>query len=75
LKDSNVNPKVETTEEEGIGVRSLARNTSRVEGHARALGWGLEQMRSESIIHMNLNKPNNKLKDERWTETKRIYNS
>jgi hypothetical protein len=25
------------------------------------LGWGLGQMTSESIIHINLHKPNNKL--------------
>jgi hypothetical protein len=42
-------------------VRSLARNTSGVEDHARALEWGLGQMISESIIHIDLHKPNNKL--------------
>jgi len=43
LKDSNANPEMETTEEEkeGVGVCSLARNTSRVEGHVGASGWGL----------------------------------
>jgi len=32
-----------------------------VEGHAGALGWGLEQMTNRAIIHMNLQKPNNKV--------------
>jgi len=40
LKDLNVTPKVETTKE-GIGVRSLACSTSRVEGRVGAPGWGL----------------------------------
>jgi len=31
-------------EGEGVGVRSLACNTSRVEGRARAPRWGLGQM-------------------------------
>jgi hypothetical protein len=39
----------------------MARNTSRVEGHARAPKWGPGRMTSRSIIHMNLHKPNNKL--------------
>jgi hypothetical protein len=30
-------------------------------GHAGALRWGLTQVTSESIIHTNLHKPNNKL--------------
>jgi hypothetical protein len=38
LKDSNVNPKMETMEKEGIGVRCLVRNILKVEGCARALG-------------------------------------
>jgi len=37
--DPTMNPKV--TKEEGIGVHSLARNTSGVEGHVGAPGWGL----------------------------------
>lgn len=41
LKGSNVSSKVETMEEEGIGVRSLAHNTSGVKGRVKALGWGL----------------------------------
>jgi len=42
LKDSNVNSKVKTTEEEGVGVCSLARNILGVEGRAGVLGWGLK---------------------------------
>jgi hypothetical protein len=42
-------------------VHSLACSISRVEGHAGALGWGLGQVISGSIIHMDLHKPNNKL--------------
>jgi hypothetical protein len=61
LKDSNANPKVETTKEKRVRVCSLARNISRIEGCVGALGWGLGRMTSGSIIHMNLHKPNNKL--------------
>jgi hypothetical protein len=32
-----------------------------VEGHARPPGWGLGRVTSNSIIHTNLHKPNNKL--------------
>jgi hypothetical protein len=46
---------------EGIGVCSLIYNTSRVEGRVGASGWGLGQVTSELIIHMDLHKPNNKL--------------
>jgi hypothetical protein len=60
LIDSNVSPKVKTTEE-GVGACSLARSISGVEGHAKALGWGLGRMTSGPIIHTNLHKPNNKL--------------
>ncbi len=61
LMDSTGNPKVKTSEGEGVGVRSLVRNTLGVEGHARALGWGLGRVMSKSITHMDLHKPNNKL--------------
>jgi len=40
--DSITSPKVKTIEGEGIGTRSLARNTSRVEGHVKASGWDYE---------------------------------
>jgi hypothetical protein len=46
---------------EGVGVHSLIRSTLGVEGRVGALGWGLKQVTSESIIHTNLHKPNNKL--------------
>jgi hypothetical protein len=41
LKDSNASPKMKIIEK-GVEVHFLARNTSRVEGCAGALGWGLE---------------------------------
>ncbi len=54
---------MKTTEGEGVGGRSLARNISKLEGHARALGWGLARLTSKSIIHTELHKPNDKLVD------------
>jgi hypothetical protein len=59
--DSIVNPKVKTTEGEGIGARSLACSTSGVEGHAGDPRWGLGRLTSNSITYMNLHKPNHKL--------------
>jgi hypothetical protein len=56
-----VNPKVKITEEERVGVRSLTRNISGVRGCVGVVRWGLRQMISGSIIHMNLHKLNNKL--------------
>jgi hypothetical protein len=47
--------------EEGVGVCSLAHNTSGVKGCVGASGWGLRQVTSGSIIHMDLHKSNNKL--------------
>ncbi len=61
LMDSIMSPKVKTTKGKGVGVRSLARNTSGVEGRAKALGWGLKRLTSNSITHINLYKLNNKL--------------
>ncbi len=61
LKDTNTNPKMITTEEEGIGVCSLICSTSKVRGVAWAFKWRLKWMTSMSIIHMDLHKPNNKL--------------
>jgi hypothetical protein len=55
------NPKVKTTKGKGVGERSLAHNTSRVEGCVGAPGWGLERMTNNSITHTNLHKLNNKL--------------
>jgi hypothetical protein len=42
LKDSNGNSKVKTMEEEGVGVRFLAHNTSKVEGRVGVPRWGLK---------------------------------
>jgi hypothetical protein len=61
LMDSTVNPKVKTMEGERVGARSLARNTLGVEGRARATGWGLGRLTSNSISYMDLHKPNHKL--------------
>jgi len=60
LKDSNVSLKMKTTKE-GIEVRSLAYNISKVEGFVGAPGWGLEQVTSGLIIHTNLHNPNHML--------------
>jgi hypothetical protein len=61
LMDSITSPKVKTMEGEGVRVHSLACNTSRVEGRARAPKWGLRRLTSKSITHKDLRKPNNKL--------------
>ncbi len=42
LMNSIVSPKVKTMEGEGVGAHSLARNTSGVEGCARASVWDEE---------------------------------
>jgi len=60
LMDLTASPKVKTFEE-GIVVRCLAHNTSRVEGRAGALGWGVRRLASNSITHMDLHKLNHKL--------------
>jgi hypothetical protein len=52
-------------EEYGKGVRSLAHNTLGVERSVGALEWGLGQVTSGSIIHMDLHKLNNKLVNSR----------
>jgi len=59
--DSTTNPKVKIVEGKRVGAHSLAHNTSGVEGHARAPRWGLGNVISKSITHMDLHKPNNKL--------------
>jgi hypothetical protein len=61
LDGLTASPKVKTVAEEGIGVCSLARSTSTVEGCAGAPGWGLGRLTSNSINHTDLHKPNNKL--------------
>jgi hypothetical protein len=60
LKDSNASSKMKTTEKEKIEICSLICNASRVDGHVGAPRCGLGRMTSESIIHANLHKPNNK---------------
>jgi hypothetical protein len=59
--DSTVSPKMKTMEGEGVGARSLVRNTSGVEGRAGAPGWGLGRLTRKSITQMDMHKPNNKL--------------
>jgi len=54
LIESNANPKMKIIKEEGIGVRSLACNTSRIERHVGIWGWGLGQVTSGSIIHIDV---------------------
>jgi len=61
LKGSNVNWKVKTTKEEGVGVCSLAYDTLGVKGCVGAPGWGFGRMTNKLIIHTDLHKPNNKL--------------
>jgi hypothetical protein len=56
--DSTLNPKVKTTEGEGVGVRSLAQNTLGVKGRVRTPRWGLRRLTNKSITHMDLHKPN-----------------
>jgi hypothetical protein len=53
-----VNLKVEAMEEKKVRVCSLICNISK---HAWALWWGLGQVTSRSIIHMDIHKSNNKL--------------
>jgi hypothetical protein len=59
--DSTSNPKVKTSEGEGIGVRSLARSISGLERRAGALGWRLGRLTSNLLVHTDLHKQNNKL--------------
>jgi hypothetical protein len=56
----NMSLKMKTLEE-GVRVCSLTHNTSGVKGRDGTLGWGFKKMTSESIIHTNLHKLNNKL--------------
>jgi hypothetical protein len=58
--DATSNPKMKTSKG-GVGVHSLIHNTSKVEGCVEAPRWGLGKLTSNSITHMNLHKPNNKL--------------
>jgi hypothetical protein len=60
LMDSTTNLKMKTTKR-GVRECSLAHNTLGVEGRVGVLKWGLGRLTSNSIIHMDLRKPNNKL--------------
>jgi hypothetical protein len=44
LRDSNVSPKLKTTEEQGVGARSLARSTMRGRGACWSSGMGLARI-------------------------------
>jgi len=57
LDRHNCGSKGKITEEEIVEVHSLARNTLRLEGCAKAPRWGLGWVTSESIIHTDLHKP------------------
>jgi len=58
--DSTANLKVKIVEGKGDEAHSMARNTLGVKGNARASRWGLGRLTSNSIIHTDLHKPNNK---------------
>jgi len=58
--DSTISPKVETSKG-GVGARSLVHNTLGVERCVGTPGSGLRRLRSNSIIHTHMHKPNNKL--------------
>ncbi len=59
--DSTTSPKVKIKEGEGVGALSLTHSTSGVEGACWSSEMGLGRLTSNSIIHTNLHKPNNKL--------------
>jgi hypothetical protein len=61
LMYSTMSPMVKTVEGERVGERSLTCNILGLEGRVGALGWGLGRVTSKSIIHMDLDKLNNKL--------------
>ncbi len=61
LDGFNYESKGEDSGKKRSWVHSLAHNTSKVEGHVGALGWGLGRLTSKSITYMALRKPNNKL--------------
>jgi len=61
LMDLTASLKVKKTEGKGVGACSLACSILGVEGCAGTPRWGLGQVTSKSIIHMDLHKPNNKL--------------
>jgi hypothetical protein len=57
----NYESKVKTMKGWKVMVHSLARNILGVERYAKTPRWGLKWMTSESIIHIDLHKPHNKL--------------
>jgi hypothetical protein len=62
--DSTVNPKVKTMEEKKLGHTPWLATFWGYKGmlmRARALRWGLGRLTSDSIVHTDLHKPNNKL--------------
>ncbi len=59
--DSPTSLKVKTMERKKVETFSLVHNTSRVERMCSSSRMGLRRMTSESIIHRNLHKLNNKL--------------
>ncbi len=67
LIDSIASLKMKTAEGQRIRARSLAHNISRIKERAGVSGWGLKQMTSGSIIHMDLHKPSNKLVFCNWS--------
>ncbi len=60
-KDSNVNPKVKTTEEKGVRAHSLVRRTFGVRRVFWSSMMGLGRGTRGLIIHIDSHKPNNKL--------------
>jgi len=48
--DSIVSSKVRTMKGEGVRVRSLAHNISKVEGRARILEWGLGRLITNLVL-------------------------
>jgi len=59
--DSTTSPKVKTTKKTKVGACSLAHNTLEVERCVGAPRWGLGRVTINSIIHIDLLKPNNRL--------------
>jgi len=62
LMDSTTNPKIKTTKGKRVGVCSLARS-QHFKGKRACwnYGMGLGRLTSNSLTHMDLHKPNNKL--------------
>jgi hypothetical protein len=61
LMDSIVSPKVKTTEEERVGVCSMACNILGVEGSCWSSKIKTRKIDKQFITHMDLHKLNNKL--------------